>query len=104
MYYNHDNDNNKLCRKCWRRYYYNRLLAAEFRLTRLHTHGRQFYFKYEKLRTGVCIKCKKKARITNLHHEKYNANDPLENTIEVCRSCHTNITPRNLETGKLIHV
>jgi hypothetical protein len=87
MYYNHDNDNNKLCRKCWRHYYYNLLLAAEFRLTRLSTHKKQFYFKHQKLRTGICQDCKK-VKLTGLHHEKFDESNPLANTRELCQSCH----------------
>jgi hypothetical protein len=56
-------------------------------------------------RKGVCSKCSKKVGEeyinwkgnvtkvkTELHHLKYDDDHPLENTIELCVSCHSKIT------------
>lgn len=45
------------------------------------------------LRRGICSICKKHRR-TLLHHDldKYYINNPLLNTIEICRSCHNSVT------------
>jgi len=65
----------------------------------LTTGGRKYFFPAE-IKTGVCYFCKKegrgqKSRRTALHHIKYNNDDILEWTIEVCNSCHSQIDPRN---------
>lgn len=47
-------------------------------------------------RTGICSKCGAVKGIdckrTSIHHEQYDRNDPLSNTIELCNSCHAKIT------------
>ena len=62
-------------------------------------HKTKLFFDHE-IKTGVCYFCKKdgraqKSRSTALHHVKYNNDDPLEWTIEVCISCHSQIDSRN---------
>ena len=47
----------------------------------------------ENPRTNVCSQCGKSypedlSEQTILHHTKYDPDNPLENTIEVCRGCH----------------
>jgi len=65
----------------------------------LTTGGRKYFFPAE-IKTGVCYFCKKdgrgqKSRRTALHHIKYDNDDILAWTIEVCNSCHSQIDPRN---------
>jgi len=48
------------------------------------------------IRTGICYFCKKEGRIqknvkTALHHIKYDNQDPLLWTVEVCNTCHFQI-------------
>ena len=33
-------------------------------------------------------------KLTNLHHEKYDENDPLAHTVELCVECHNKKEPR----------
>jgi len=62
-------------------------------------HKSKLFFDHE-IKTGVCIFCKKERRsqrskTTVLHHVKYNNDDPLEWTIEVCTKCHYQIDKDN---------
>ena len=41
-------------------------------------------------RIGICSKCKKKG-LTHMHHEKYDPNNPLKYTKELCPKCHTKL-------------
>lgn len=78
---------------------------------RLNYLGDNIYFDQE-IRTGVCSLCKRNGRIqksnkTFLHHLKYDHEDKLAWTIEVCGGCHWQIDPKNREaiakrTGKEI--
>lgn len=50
-------------------------------------------------RTGYCSWCTnnifdKSCKHTHIHHKKYHINDPLEDTIELCPSCHRKETIR----------
>ncbi len=50
-------------------------------------------FTMKQIRTGICSKCGKsvaKGEIerTVLHHIKYDPNDPLKHTVELCGFCH----------------
>jgi len=52
------------------------------------------------IKTGVCYFCKRHGRLqmaksTALHHVKYDNNDPLDWTIEVCTKCHYQIDKGN---------
>lgn len=51
-------------------------------------------------RKGICSNCGKKDAHTHLHHTKYDENDPLANTVELCASCH--IKTRNSFINKKI--
>ena len=60
---------------------------------------KKLFFDHE-IKTGICIFCKKERRSqrsksTALHHVKYNNDDPLEWTIEVCINCHSKIDKGN---------
>ena len=62
-------------------------------------HKKQIFFDQE-IKTGMCFFCYKegraqRSRITVLHHVKYDYQDPLEWTIEVCTKCHYHIDPYN---------
>jgi len=63
------------------------------------TGGRKYFFPIE-VKTGVCYFCKREYRAqgstsTALHHLKYNNDDILEWTIEVCIKCHSKVDPLN---------
>ena len=55
-------------------------------ITRIHTNNIP--------RTGICSQCGELG-ITHIHHDKYDFENPLENTRELCRSCHTTISDEN---------
>jgi len=62
-------------------------------------HKRKLFFDHE-IKTGVCYFCKRdgraqRSRSTVLHHVKYNNDDPLDWTIEVCTKCHYHIDKDN---------
>jgi len=73
--------------------------------------GDKIYFDQE-IRTGVCYLCKRDGRLqksstTYLHHLKYDHDDKLAWTIEVCGKCHWQIDEKNRDviarrTGKEI--
>jgi len=72
----------------------------EFWKKRSMTWRRYKIFFPSEIKTGVCYFCKKegraqKSRRTALHHIKYNNDDPLEWTVEVCNSCHYQIDAGN---------
>jgi len=61
--------------------------------------GEKKYFDQE-VRTGICYFCKRegraqKSRTTYLHHVKYDHQDYLAWTVEVCSSCHWHIDENN---------
>jgi len=105
-----------LCKKCGDKQYRNdnleksRLYHHNWRIKnqkRLEREGHEYYlknkekwpdkkrvlFKNKRIkldknpRKGICSKCGNSGK-TNLHHKKYDGNDPLANTIELCVSCH----------------
>lgn len=41
-------------------------------------------------RKGICSDCGKIDCHTHLHHEKYDEDNPLAFTVEVCQKCHSN--------------
>lgn len=51
-------------------------------------------------RIGICSKCGKKGK-TDLHHEEYDSNNILANTIELCDSCHSKETTKHRIRDKL---
>lgn len=53
---------------------------------------KRVYF-LENPRKNICSECGQRypeelKHQTVMHHENYNSDDPLENTIELCKSCH----------------
>jgi hypothetical protein len=42
-------------------------------------------------RKGICEVCGATNRRTEIHHFNYDSDDPLENTIELCHFCHSNL-------------
>jgi hypothetical protein len=46
----------------------------------------------ENPRKGICLECGKTDCITDIHHIKYHPEDPLKDTVELCKSCHGKIT------------
>lgn len=96
-----------LCRECFNAMsrvggkYYERV--AEYKHNRqdsiskrrIRFKDKRIYFPF-KIRDGICSICGKKYpedldRRTILHHEKYDEQNPLNHTIEVCLSCHNRI-------------
>ncbi|MEX0854374.1 MAG: hypothetical protein WD018_01240 [Nitrosopumilaceae archaeon] len=72
----------------------------EYWRKRTLTYGRKKLFFPAEIKTGTCFFCKKEGRAqrsktTVLHHVKYNNDDPLEWTIEVCTKCHYHIDQGN---------
>lgn len=55
---------------------------------------RRFRYKDKKLiaptnpRKGICFFCEEKNILTHIHHMKYDDENPLDFTIELCVSCH----------------
>ena len=49
-----------------------------------------FYLNFNP-RKGFCSQCYRVGK-THLHHTKYDDDNPLDNTIELCDSCHGTIT------------
>jgi len=114
---NHDHENNVLCEKCDKQldYEYN-ILEYKRRnsisnkkwnpITNKKSHPinnpRRLSFKgktillKENPRKGICKKCGK-VRLTDIHHEKYHDDDPLKDTQELCKSCHSK---RSWELGQ----
>ncbi len=46
-----------------------------------------FIYLNENPRKGICELCGYQG-LTHMHHEKYNIDNPLAHTIELCASCH----------------
>ena len=58
-------------------------------------HKKKLFFDH-KIKTGICYFCKRegraqKSKVTTLHHLKYDNQDPLLWTVEVCNTCHFQI-------------
>lgn len=53
----------------------------------------------ENPRKGICEWCNRKG-LTHMHHTRYDDNDPLKHTVELCPSCHAKESHRlaNLNT------
>lgn len=93
-WYNYENQ--PVCQICYYReiHYskYGKERDAKRHPRRVTFKGKRIYSK-EKPRTGYCSHCPnnifdKSCRRTSMHHLKYNEKDVLENTIELCNSCH----------------
>jgi hypothetical protein len=97
------------CRKCYNRLFTNPKYNPQTRLRWSKILGkRQILFKKKSIRlkfnprTGQCSQCKKKVgdefvncyskvakmKRTAMHHINYDNDNPLENAIELCASCH----------------
>ena len=64
--------------------------------------GKHVWLSYNP-RIGICSQChrsvvKGEIKITNLHHFKYDEQDPLAHTIELCVKCHNELEPRNRDS------
>lgn len=92
-WYNVDRENKlAVCSNC-----YNMKINSEYYKhkykSKIKYKGRYIYLKHEP-RVGVCNWCRKVAPFdtpyTELHHDErmYNDSNPLENTIELCKTCH----------------
>jgi len=67
---------------------------------RSFTWNRKRIFFDQEIKTGICYFCKKegraqRSRTTVLHHLKYDNQDPLAWTLEVCTKCHMQIDVKN---------
>jgi len=72
----------------------------EFWKKRTMTWHRGKIFFDQEIKTGSCFFCKRdgraqRSRSTVLHHVKYNNDDPLDWTIEICTKCHYQIDKDN---------
>lgn len=84
-----------LCHTC-----YNGVVRRDYKQrsarSRIVFKGRRLYNKTKEVRVGVCNLCRGIIGIdclrTNLHHDAYDASNPLANTLELCPSCHAKIT------------
>jgi hypothetical protein len=82
-----------LCNRC-----YNRIVYRP----KSHNH---ILFKHKTIylqsnpRDGICSQCGKTG-ITHIHHTEYHDDDPLRDTIELCRSCHAYETWKQRRKGK----
>ena len=62
-------------------------------LRRINPRGKKEVVVKDNPRKGVCLWCGFKG-LTDIHHIKYHDDDPLRDTIELCRSCHMRETRR----------
>jgi hypothetical protein len=98
-YLNHDKDDNALCNKCDKKYYSNARknpeLVAMHNKRSLRFDGRTIHLKTDP-RIGICNLCRAvrgfDTKITQMHHEYYDAKNPLAGTLEVCVECHQKLT------------
>jgi hypothetical protein len=86
--------NQFLCKKCYTRYITNpisnpnrsKALIKSFNERRIKF-GQKVIYIEKNPRKGKCQRCHKKGP-THMHHEKFGL-FPLDNTMELCYSCHT---------------
>lgn len=73
----------------YRKDYYekNRPIKLEYSKRRFRYKDKYVVVK-ENPRSGKCFFCEREDRQTNIHHYKYDDNNPLDFTIELCVSCH----------------
>lgn len=110
-YLNHDGTENSLCRRCFdrhirdpsperqkahREYWHKHPEKQKMSNERRITFKNKTVKISNALRTGVCNLCRAVApfdtKITHMHHEKYDGENPAAYTIEVCTRCHRGIT------------
>ena len=98
-YLNHDADNNALCLRCNDKYIRDPLRRKERnskynpKWNKINNHkfvnyrGKHIWLGFDP-RKHICQTCGKTG-LTSLHHfAEYHDDDPLRDTIELCRSCH----------------
>tara|TARA_Y100000310_G_C20556182_1_gene750618 strand:- start:327 stop:773 length:447 start_codon:yes stop_codon:yes gene_type:complete len=81
---NEHNGKKKMCNSCFNEKYNKQSVRYKEKYTRIPK---------KELRKNICFKCQKSypedlEEQTVLHHMSYESNNPLDNTIELCRSCH----------------
>ena len=98
-YLNHDAQKNALCFKCLDKYIRDPLRRKARNIKYnpkwnkinngklLHYRGKQIWLGFNP-RKHICQRCGKRG-FTHMHHfAEYHDDDPLRDTIELCRSCH----------------
>ena len=80
-----------LCHKCGMKYIKN---PKRKKAIWLWFRGKQIPLKHNP-RTGFCSECGKAGQ-TQLHHTSYESDKPLDNTVELCISCHNKIPKRKI--------
>lgn len=93
-----------MCRKCkYKHDYKEKALpkVLENNKRRIKYKGKSIYLK-KNPRTGKCAnpKCIGEYTITDMHHEQYHDDDPLKDTIELCKRCHA---LRSIELGQSLY-
>lgn len=88
-----------ICARCYTRYIMNPKHVPKYRARRITFRDpERIYLSYEP-RIGVCNLCRavkgSDCKLTAMHHESYDSNNPSLNTIEICHSCHAKITNHN---------
>ena len=75
-----------LCKKCFHNYVYNPIVNPINRNKTICFKGRDIVLK-QPPRKHICSWCDKQGT-TVIHHIQYHEEDPLEDTVEICVSCH----------------
>jgi hypothetical protein len=83
-----------ICHQCWREQY-----GKKWELINNPKHvlfGKKWFCPSDNPRINICSKCGKKypeelKSQTHIHHESYDSHNPLDNTVELCHSCHTTL-------------
>jgi hypothetical protein len=102
-WWNHNLEGQRICRKCYRRFIWKGYKKSVQKNNDKQT-PLKIYFKNRRItlkenpRSGICSICNKKIgegiKTTNIHHFRYDDNDPLKNTEELCAGCHAKETIR----------
>jgi hypothetical protein len=107
--FNHDNEDNMLCHRCWSRYIHspehNKIWNPIY-----SPRGLRFKDKHPMLernpRVGICNLCRAvvgcDCKISAMDHWWYDDSDPLIGAIETCPSCHMTRHQRLKKFSKLI--
>lgn len=92
QWYN-DGNGGRLCHKCYKK----NIEYPDRGYRRLRFKDRRIVLDVA-LRIGVCNWCRAvvpfDCKLTHMHHERYNPDNPKEGTIEVCITCHHKETHR----------
>jgi hypothetical protein len=92
-------DGEWFCTKDWDKYFINPLKNPINHARRITFKDKQVLIKRNP-RSGICSSCGKKG-ITDMHHLEYHDDDPLKDTVELCKSCHMQETWRIRKLDKL---